>query len=466
MAKRNDYQLTAWLNLFLLFSVPSAQADEARQLDWKAGVARIKITPEHLMWMSGYGARTKPAEGTLHDLWAKALALEDPDGHRAVLVTMDLVGISRELSVLVCDDLRKKYNVSREAVLLSVSHTHTGPVVRSNLITMYELDETQRKLVSDYADRLSAKLVAVVGEALKTMAPVEIAWGTGKATFAVNRRTNKEADVPRLRETGRLQGPVDHDVPVLSVRDASGRVRAVVCGYACHATVLSFYQWSGDYPGFTQLALEKAFPGAIVFFWAGCGGDQNPLPRRSVALAQDYGRQLAESVEGVLKAPMTVVRGSLRACYAEIDLPFGELPSREQLVKDAAGPNRYVAARARALLEKLREQGSLRGTYPYPVQVWRLGQELTWVALGGEVVVDYSLRLKKELGPRTTWVAGYTNDVMAYIPSLRVLKEGGYEGGGAMVYYGLPAAWGPQVEEMIVAAVHEQVKRVHRQVQP
>src|SRR5450759_3419782 len=101
--------------------------------------------------------------------------------------------------------------------------------------------------------------------------------------------------------------------------------------------------------------------------------------------------------------------------------------------------DRYIAGRAKLLLKQIEEQGSLRQTYPYPVQAWQLGTDLTWVALGGEVVVDYSLRLKRELGP--VWVAGYANDVMAYIPSLRVLKEGGYEGGGAMVYYGLPTVW-------------------------
>jgi hypothetical protein len=74
-------------------------------------------------------------------------------------------------------------------------------------------------------------------------------------------------------------------------------------------------------------------------------------------------------------------------------------------------------------------------------------------------VVDYSLRLKKELSPDKTWVAGYSNDVMAYIPSLRVLKEGGYEGGGAMLYYGLPTVWSPRVEETIVAAVHETARQ-------
>jgi hypothetical protein len=427
---------------------------------WKAGAAKIVITPDQPMWMSGYASRTKPAEGKLHDLWAKALALEDPYGRRGVLVTLDLVGIPREHSVAVCAELHKKYNLPRESVILSVSHTHTGPVVGTNLLTMYDLDDTQRQRVTDYAKSLHKKIITVVGQALADLKPAEITWGKGHVTFAVNRRTNKEADVPKLRDAGRLKGPLDHDVPVLAVRDPTGRLRAVVFGYACHATVLSFYRWSGDYPGFAQLALEKAHPDAVALFWAGCGGDQNPLPRRTVALAEEYGRQLADGVESVLRAPMALVRGRLTAAYTEIALPFADLPTREHLLKDASSDNRYMAARAKLLLKKMETKGSLAGTYPYPVQAWQLGDGPTLAGLGGEVVVDYALRLKKELGADRTWVMGYANDVMAYIPSLRVLKEGGYEGGGAMVYYGLPTVWGPSVEELIVAAVHAQVQKV------
>jgi neutral ceramidase len=442
-----------WLCLPLLLGTPS----------WKAGAAKTTITPAQPLWLSGYAARTKPAEGKLTDLWAKALVLEDPRGRRGVLVTLDLVGIPRDLSAAICAELKTKYGLAREAVILSVSHTHTGPVVGSNLLTMYDLDETQQKRIADYARTLHDKVVAVVGEAVADLAPAEITWGKGHVTFAVNRRTNKEADVPKLREAGRLRGPVDHDVPVLAVRDPAGRLRAVAFGYACHATVLSFYQWSGDYPGFAQLALEKAHPGAVALFWAGCGGDQNPLPRRTVALAEEYGRQLADGVEAVLRAPMTPVAGRLSAAYTEIPLPFADLPTRDQLLKDAASTDRHVAARARLLLKNLERDGSLAGTYLYPVQAWQLGDGPTLVALGGEVVVDYALRLKKELGAGRTWVMGYANDVMAYIPSLRVLKEGGYEGGGAMLYYGQPTVWSPRVEEMIVAAVHEQVKKVRGQ---
>jgi hypothetical protein len=237
-------------------------------------------------------------------------------------------------------------------------------------------------------------------------------------------------------------------------------LRAVVFGYACHATVLNFYKWSGDYPGLAQLYLQKAHPEAVAMFWAGCGGDQNPLPRRTVALAEEYGRQLADGVESVLRAPMTSLKGQLNAAYTEIALSYADLPTRDHLLRDAAANDRYVAARAKMLLEQIKHNGTLAGTYPYPVQAWQLGQELTFVALGGEVVVDYALRLKKELGRENTWVAGYANDVMAYIPSQRVLKEGGYEGGGAMVYYGLPTVWHPRIEETIIAAALEQVKKI------
>jgi neutral ceramidase len=447
----------------LLFSVGSLAAAEPSTPGWKAGAAKVKITPEKLMWMSGYSSRDKPAEGALHDLWAKALFLEDPQGKQAVLVTLDLVGVGRDLSQAICADLMKTYRLERDAITLSVSHTHTGPVVHSNLNTMYQLDEEQQKRVQDYAQGLHRKVVEVVGAARKELKPARLEWGVGTAPFAVNRRNNKEPDVPQLIEKGELKGPVDHDVPVLAVRGTKDELRAVVFGYACHATVLAFFKWSGDYPGFAQLELEKLHPEAVALFWAGCGGDQNPLPRRSVALAEKYGSQLADSVEAVLKKPMTPIKGSLRLSYAEIDLAFADLPSREQLVQDMLDKDKYVVLRAKQLLKQLEDKGSLKGTYPYPVQAWQLGSDLTWVMLGGEVVVDYSLRLKKELGPGKIWVTAYANDVMAYIPSLRVLKEGGYEGARSMIYYGQPTVWGPRIEEAIVKAVQERVKSLREE---
>jgi neutral ceramidase len=454
---RVAHVLVAWSSIFSL-SFAAAAEPAAESAGWQAGAAKVKITPTTRMWMSGYAARTRPAEGTLIDLWAKALVLNDPTGRRVVLVTMDLVGIPRELSLAVRTAIAEKHGLDASQVMLAVSHTHCGPVVGGNLGSMYFLDEAQNLLVDKYAEELKTKLSAVAAAAFERLAPATLTWGSGQAMFAVNRRENKEAEVPQLRDEGRLAGPVDYDVPVLAVRDDRQRLVAAVFGYACHATVLDFYQWSGDYPGFAQAALEAAHPGMTALFWAGCGADQNPIPRRDPPLCQQYGERLAEAVERVLAGVMRPIAGELRSSYREIDLPFATLPTREDLDRQVSSGNKYEAERARRLIAQIAAGQPLSATYPYPVQVWRLGTEVVLVALGGEVVVDYAVRLKAELGGERVWAAGYANDVMAYIPSRRVLAEGGYEGGGAMVYYGQPSVWAPEVEELIVREVRRQVQ--------
>lgn len=452
-----------WPLAMLLIAWLIIVQDRAVADGWKAGAAKVNITPTSPMWMAGYGARDRPAEGALTDLWAKSLALEDADGDRAVLVTMDLVGIDRDLSQDVCQQISDRFGIPRERIVLSTSHTHCGPVVGKNLGPIHYLivDSTQQQRIREYSNELERKLVEVAGEAIAKLAPSQLSWGSGTATYAVNRRNNQEAKVVELRENGSLQGPVDHDVPVLAVHNEAGQLTAVAFGYACHATVLSFYQWCGDHPGFAQAELEENHPGCIALFWAGCGADQNPLPRRTIELAKHYGERLAVAVDEVLlTSQLKQVQPQLAASYREIELPLDQLPSREQIEAEAKSDNRFFAARGKLLLEELEKVGKLDETYPYPISVWNLGEDLQFISLGGEVVVDYALRLKSELKGKRTWVAGYAHDVMAYIPSRRVLHEGGYEGGGAMVYYGLPGVWSPEVEERIVAAVHEVVKSV------
>jgi dienelactone hydrolase len=463
MPLRKWARWTTVLGMLFLFSPPSAAAQ------WKAGVAKLAITPEKPMWLSGYGGRTRPAEGKLTDLWAKALVLADEKGERAVLVTLDLVGIDRDVSARVCREIMSRQKLARDRIALCCSHTHSGPVVGDNLRSMYFYDDAQDKLVREYTTVLEKKIVEVVDEAAKHMKPARLAWGVGKATIAVNRRNNREKDVPKLRAEGKLSGPVDHDVPVLAVRDETGKLVAIVCGYACHATVLDGYEWCGDWPGYAQIELEKRHPGATALYFAGCGGDQNPLPRRKVELAQEYGRAFAASVDEALAQRMQPIQGSLRATYSEIDVPFAKLPTRDEMEQAARGEDRYAAARAKRLLADLERNGTLRASYPYPIQAWQLGQStsdrapspgVTLVFLGGEVLVDYALLLKSAYRGQSTWVAAYSNDVMAYIPSRRVLREGGYEGSGAMLYYGLPSAWSESAEEQILAEVKRQLMRV------
>ena len=194
-------------------------------------------------------------------------------------------------------------------------------------------------------------------------------------------------------------------------------------------------------------------------FFTGGGADQNPLPRRKIELAQKYGRMLAVSVNEVLDEPMKKVEGQLASSFEEVDLEFDQLPTKEQLQADLKNSSRYTAGRAKLLLSEWERDGSLPKTWPYPIQVWKLGKNINWVALGGELVVDYQLRLKRELGEKSTWVTGYANDVMAYIPSERVLEEGGYEGDTSMIVYQLPSKWKAGLEDQIVSTVHRLAKQ-------
>lgn len=430
--------LLAALSLFAV----AVERSSAAEKSWQAGFARVAITPTEPMFASGYGGRSKPSSGKIHDLYVRAAALTDPAGHSVVFVSLDLIGVPKAFADYVAAHCRKKYGLARADVMLCCSHTHCGPALDDKLSHMLALKDSDWAAIRHNQKRLNANVLGAIDAAFSSRKPAALAAGNGTAGFAVNRR-------PPIGK-----GPTDHDVPVLRITSPDGKtVRGLIYGYACHNTVLNFFKWCGDYAGFASLDLEAAYPKSVALFFSGCGADQNPLPRRKVELAQKYGRMLSAAVRKVAGGTMTPNRGNIRTAFRNIDLAFDDVPPKAAWERELKTGNRYQKARARLLLDEIAARGSLPKSHPYPVQVWNLGDRITWVALGGEVVVDYSLRLKRELGRQNTWVAGYANHVMAYIPSERVLKEGGYEGGRSMLYYQLPAKWKPGLEDQIVAAV-------------
>jgi neutral ceramidase len=420
-----------------------------------AGFGRAVITPEQPMWMAGYSSRDRPAEGVLTDLFVKAMALGEPP---VVLVTLDLIGIDRDTSGRIMRRLEERYGLPRERVALNASHTHSGPLFGKTAPSLRAETATDIDVRNTYTSRLEDRILESVGAALADRRPAQVSWGRGTCSVAVNRRENKEVEVSAIRAAGRpLRGPVDHDVPVLAIHDPTdGAIRAAVFGYACHATVVGSYLWCGDYPGFACLEWERRHPDATAMFWSGCGGDQNPLPRKTVDLAQAYGSRLADAVDAVLDTgALTPLSGRVTAQAVEVSLELDEIPDRSAWERVLENGDRFEQLRARSMIARLDRDGHLENRYSaYPVQVWNLGESgPRWVFLGGEVVVDYAVRLKAEYGQHSTWVAGYSNDVMAYIPSRRVLREGGYEGARSMIYYDLPAPWAPSIENTILRTV-------------
>ena len=444
-----------WLRRLLLFAFfpPCFLAVLAEpNQGWKTGLSREDITPESSMWMSGYAARDHGSEGTRTRLWAKGLALEDGKGNRAFLITLDLVGVSRDVTVPVRNEIAANHHLQIKDVLINCSHTHTGPVVGENLRTMYILEEAEPRKLLKYTRQLKKRLAQLADDAFEDLEESQLRAGHSHATFATNRRQNPQSHVVAWRASGKLKGPVDYSVPILEIRDLDHKLKGLVFGYACHATVLSDYLWSGDYPGFAQIQLEKQYEGVQAMFWAGCGADINPLPRRTAELAEKYGMQLAHAVTQGIEGVLDEVSPSLRTDYVEIPLLFDALPSKEDFETEASSTNRYAASRAKKWIDHMNQGHPLPTSYSYPIGLWRLGEQVEWLTMGGEVVVDFALKFKETYG-KNLWIAGYSHDVMAYIPSKRVWNEGGYEGAGAMVYYGLPTRWSQDVEHQISQAV-------------
>ena len=396
---------------------------------WKAGSATMKVTPRKLLWMAGYAARKKPAEGKVQDLFAKALALEDEQGNNLVFVTLDLIGVPQLLRREVAARAEKEFQLPPANLVLNASHTHSGPSLRTTPLTDADRENPKARDSWEYTQKLQDDIVALIGKALAEMQPARLTWNKARCGFAMNRRRDYTLppDHPNANKAPNPNGPVDHEVPALRVEAPDGTLKATLFGYACHNTSLGFYNWCGDYAGFAQEYLQEHRPGFTALFLMGCGGDQNPYPRRSdvvpgitdLELSMQHGRSLSNAVEMALTVNPRLVAGPIRAAYEEIKLSYAS---------------------------------NKREDHDYPVQVIRIGNDLTFITLGSEVVVDYSLRFKREFaGEAGVWVAGYSNDYTGYMPSLRVLKEGGYEAA---------AGWAEDVEERIVKKVHELHQKV------
>ena len=444
----------AWFLLVMLICVPvSAQ-------EFEVGIGRVKITPEKPIRMSGYAARNKPSVGVLQDIWAKALAIRDKEGHRIVIITTDIIGFNRDFSDDLFSRAKERFGLHREEILLTCSHTHSGPVVGSNLRTMYRLTDEEAATIDEYTKQLGEKLLTVIEMALQSMQPAHLKIGHGKTDFAINRREIRGDNVVLGVNPN---GPTDHDVPVITVNAPDGKLRAVLFGYACHTTTIGgttgddFYKIHGDYAGVAQAELENQHPDVTAMFTILCGADQNPNPRGAIEYVVQHGKALAQAVEQVLQGPMQEVKPPIRGAvmYADVEFaPHTREMFEEELNKAVAANDIYREGRARRMLE-LYDQGRPMRSVALPLQVVRFDNSLTLLAIGGETCVEYALRCKREFHQEDLVVIGYANDVMCYIPSKNVLLGGGYESVSSMIYYGMPGPFAENVEDVIMTAIHK-----------
>lgn len=451
--KMLEMAISIAISMLIFYVMPETRNDDHKVAGWKTGITTVDITPSQSMWMGGYASRSKPSEGVRQRVWAKAIALQDPEGQLGVMVTMDLVNIPKAISDRIRDELESRYKIKRSQIMINVSHTHTGPEVRDEV---WDISENEKSKIRGYVTFLEKSIVQLVGQAIDQLESSRLYASNGLTRFQVNRRNNVERE---LRSYTELKGPNDYAVPVIKIVDLNNRIKGILFGYACHATVLSDYMFSGDYPGYAQSALESMYPEATAMFFQGAGGDQNPLPRREPQLAEQYGLELAAAVYRVLESEMRELSPRLSMSYEEVNIGMvGAPPCGEELEDIIAGNTDhpvYLRQRAKILLDKINNGEELSKDYPYPVQVWSIGEQSVF-AFGGELLVGYAIELKRIFGD-DIFVFGYSNDVMGYIPTVTVLREGGYEGNRSP-YFTNP--WESNIEYLIIDQAQKLAKEV------
>ncbi|MCI0638361.1 MAG: neutral/alkaline non-lysosomal ceramidase N-terminal domain-containing protein [Gemmataceae bacterium] len=435
-----------FISVLAVVSAATTMAQE-RTADYQVGLAKIDITPRHPIRLNGFGFRRAESEGLTQRIWAKAMAIDDGQNGPALLIAVDILGIPGEIRAELGKRLEKKAGLKPSRLAITASHTHTAPMLKDANQTIFSVPIPKEHLdnIDRYTKEFIDKLEEVSLQALKGRQPAKLSWGVGSVGFAKNRRPQG--------------GPVDHDLPLLVVKTPQGKVRAIYVSYACHCVTLSNNKISGDWAGFAQEAIEDAYPGALALVSIGCGADSNPgsgVKGDKAEFAALQGREIAVEVQRLLKGFLAPVQGKLTAAEKTIPLPLAPLSDRagweaKAQRKDAIGHH------SRVQLEKLDRKEQLPERVDYHIMTWRFGDSLAMVFLPGEVVVDFSLRLKRELDRKRLWINAYANDDPCYIPSERVLKEGGYEGGGAMIYYDLPGPFQPGLENKIIDTVKQQL---------
>jgi putative membrane-bound dehydrogenase-like protein len=431
----------------VLLLIAAAVGLPAKAQELSVGVAAADVTPDYPVRLSGFGFRRAESEGVTQKIWAKALAIGGGEGGPAVLITVDNLGIPISMTRDVGQRLAQKAKLDPSRLAITASHTHTAPMLTGVVPTLFgvPIPPEHQAHIDRYTKELTDALEKVALAAITDMKPARVEFGIGTSDLAANRRTRG--------------GPVDHDLPVLVVRDKGGKPRAVYVSYACHCVTLSNNKVSGDWAGFVQETVQKNYPGAVCLTSVGCGADSNPssgVTGDKVDVAAAQGRKIAAEVDRLLKQQLAPVTRPVATKAGEVELMFDTLPTRQQWEEKAKRQD-AVGHHARVQLAKLDRGEQLQTKIAYPIMTWTFGDQLAMVFLPGEVVVDYSLRLKKDFDRSRLWVNAYSNDAPCYIPSERVLKEGGYEGGDAMVYYDRPTKFAAGLEQKIVDEVHRQL---------
>ena len=398
------------------------------------GTGKTFITPPLGTALAGYGFERHATE-ILDELelavfWfqEETFPEEKSSGAALCIITADIIGFSAALTASIRAELAERFGIAPECILLAASHTHSGPQTCENLASAGGLPDP------DYIATLRLRLVETVAAARENLRPVNLRAGRGCLQgYAINRRLMRDGVAVMAPNP---DGVRDDEVIVITCHNTDDdRVRAVLFHYTCHPTLMGDYRITGDYPGAARRHVEKEMEGTAVGFLPGCFGDIRPdcvlVGRQSFrrAVPEDvaaFGTALGAEVMRVLSETTSspLLHPRIEAHATDIELP----------------------------LQKESESVALS------VQRLDLAEELTLIALGGEICVDYGHFIKSMRPDGFMIPVGYANGMIGYICPARQFPEGGYEPDTSTSAFNLPSPFQPAIEGIIHKALEDIVR--------
>ena len=438
-----------------------SNVDPAEREIWQVGFGKQDVTPTEPTRLSGYSSRIESHLSVSDTLNARVMAISPAgssiNADAVILVSIDSIAVTSVMTVNLSAWLEKKYGIPRRSLAVSITHSHAAPHVAGGLNNLFQIPSRpdQAEATKRYTDQMIDAIQQAIVQAMDARSPAKLAIGDGEAKFAVQRRLLKEGKWINFGE--RSSGPVDSRVRVMQATSVDGKLLGAAFLYACHCTTLGpdFNNISGDWAGMAASRLEQVHDDAIFLPIIGCGADANPGPRGSYEFAQQHAAEMADSVNAVLNRKDLVKLESFPKTHFGYAGLAPEQPTPEHVQKMAKSEKPNEKNWGESMIAIRKQMGRLPETYPMPIHTWQFGDELTWVFLGGEVVVDYQFQIEKELTTKATWVAAYTDDVFAYVASEQMRSEGGYEVDFSMVFYLQPGRWQSGTQSLVVRRVRE-----------
>ncbi len=439
------------------------------------GFAKVDITPTQSLRLSGYASRNDPSTGVRDPLNVRAMVIGPAetddvpvDPQTVVLVSVDSILVTSKMSVATAKWASESLGLARSQIVLSSTHSHAAPHIDGGLENLFRVPSTKKQsdATRAYTQRVQAAIQNAIEQAIASRQPGKLVASEASATFAVNRRL--------LDSSGKWSGfgvqqdgLRDHRVRLLRAEASDGKILGGAYMYACHCTTLGgdFNQVSADWAGLSASKLEQLHNGAVFLPIIGCGANANPEPRGSYDDALAHSAEIVDAINEALRQNGDALNEMPVAHFGYAALA-SEHPTKSEIAEQLKAERYNDRNWAEHMRETAREMGRLPESYPMPIHTWSFGEALTWVFLGGEVVVEYQFLIEKELASKHTWVAAYCDDVFAYVASENMLSQGGYEVDYSMYYYLQPGRWRAGTQSLILRRVSEILRGIEVEKPP